>query len=101
MLKIWLDDVRPMPDEFTHHAKNSADAVQFIIQNNYELDVISFDHDLGGRDTGYIVACFIERKVREKKMKKLPFWVVHSANPVGRGRITQAMMSVERFFEEE
>jgi hypothetical protein len=91
ILKIWLDDVRPMPNNFTHHAKNSADAVEFIICNNYSLDEISFDHDLGGRDTGYIVACFIERIVQEGKMITMPIWHIHSANPVGRERIYAAM----------
>jgi len=98
-MKIWLDDIRPMPDGFTHHAKNSSDAVEFICMNNYEIEKISFDHDLGGRDTGYIVACFIERIVREGKMKTFPEWAIHSANPVGKERINAAMRSAQRFYD--
>jgi hypothetical protein len=43
-VKLWLDDVRPAPEGWTH-AKTAHEA--FLILRNGDVDEASFDHDLG------------------------------------------------------
>lgn len=87
-LKIWLDDVRPAPKGYLH-AWNYEGAIYLIehlscLENDIEL--ISFDHDLGENKSGYDVAKYIvENHIPIKEYK------VHSANPVGRFNIEQLL----------
>lgn len=86
--KIWLDDVRPAPKGYLH-AWNYESAIYLIehlscLENDIEL--ISFDHDLGENKSGYDVAKYIvENHIPIKEYK------VHSANPVGRFNIEQLL----------
>ena len=99
-MKLWLDDIRPMPVSFTVHAKTAADAIQ-ILRTGLVTE-ISFDHDLGPETAGngYQVACFIEAAAYLLKSEfKMPIWQVHSANPVGRQNIVNAMNNAERYSE--
>lgn len=86
---IWLDDERPIPDEWIRRAnndiyfvrvKNAQDLIIWFKTKSKEFDkiFISFDHDLGGDYTGYDVAKFIV----ENKCNLTGF-TVHSMNPVG------------------
>lgn len=102
-MRIWLDDVRPMPDVYTHWAKTAHDACALLFgasMNGVEVMHISFDHDLAhehyqnlsefnphGRPskewTGYDVALWIAEH---------NFWPtisckVHSFNAPGARRI--------------
>ena len=87
-LKIWLDDVRPAPEGYLH-AWNYESAIYLIehlscLENDIEL--ISFDHDLGENKSGYDVAKYIvENNIQINGYK------VHSANPVGRFNIEQLL----------
>lgn len=100
-MKLWLDDLRPMPKGFDVHAKTVEQALDLLASEQF--DFISFDHDLGTDSngnlhlTGYDLAKIIEKKAFEGKMKPLG-WAIHSANPVGRQNIERAMQNAERFW---
>jgi hypothetical protein len=98
-LRIWLDDVRPMPNMegfncWCKTAKEFVSAIKFS-----ELDYISFDHDLGSEEglDGYWVAVYIETLAAKHRIGRVG-WDVHSANPPGRKNIEAAMTSAERFW---
>ena len=100
-MRIWLDDIRPMPEAYTHWAKSSSEAILLITDLfNPHLERISFDHDLGQPEgyTGYDVATFIERLAYGGLIKRCE-WEIHTDNPMGRRRIRQAMESAERFWD--
>ncbi len=94
-MKLYIDDVRPTPAGFDLRAYTSNEAILFIDQ--HDIDFISFDHDLGGDDTAYKVALFIEE--RASNGIKPPEYAIHSANPVGAKRIEQAMESANKIYD--
>jgi len=95
-MRIWLDDVRSMPPSFDLHVKTSAEAMKLVLAG--KITLISLDHDLGGDDTGYAVTCCIEAAAYAGKIPRMA-WTIHSANPVGRDRMTAAMLRAEFFWE--
>lgn len=95
IVRIWLDDVRPMPPEFNLHAHNYSEAIGALVFKRVEH--ISFDHDLGEVKTGYDVACYIEQQAERGVLPHMT-WTVHSANSVGAGNIWRAMESAERYW---
>lgn len=97
-MKLWLDDERKAPDRGWKVAKTCQEAISLLEEG--EVATISIDHDLGQIETGYDLAVWIEGMAAEGKLKRLG-WRVHSANPVGRKRIEQAMESADRFWNEE
>lgn len=90
-MNIWLDDVRPPPDDTWLWAKTYNEAVFFICLSGSawepSLSRISFDHDLGEAKTGYDVAKFLAEMVEEGRVLKPRTATVHSANPPGRDNI--------------
>lgn len=112
MIKLWLDDIRTPPDETWLWCKNGYECVGMIVANAGNIDIVSFDHDLGEGVNGYWVACQIETMANNfyrhslVEFKDNPEgicvpsfdWEVHSANPVGRKNIEWAMKSAERFW---
>ena len=118
MIKIWLDDERPTPDNTWLLCRRAEEATS-LLRSFHEsgIDVhISLDHDLGeskelvacdglasysyGSDskTGYDVAKFIEKRAAQGI--KPPAWEIHSANPVGRARIAAALESADRIYND-
>lgn len=96
-MKLFVDDVRD--PSFVDHweiARTFADAEKLI--RSGEVTHISLDHDLGEEKTGYDLACLIEELAVSGKIP-FPDWRVHSANPVGKMRIQQALISAERYIE--
>jgi len=97
-MKIWLDDIRSMPDNYTHHAFSVDEAKNLICtaENNGEIiEVIDCDHDLGdyynfGGDGIKLLDWLIERGT---------FYPIrlHTANPVGRKNM---MMLLERYWRD-
>lgn len=83
-MKVWLDDIRVMPEGFDVHVKTAEAAIELLAGGRVTL--ISLDHDLGDenpKNTGYEVAKFIEHQVFYGILG--PFEIrMHSANPVGR-----------------
>lgn len=99
-MRLWIDDMRPMPEGFDHHAMTAEDAILSI--NEHPITLISFDHDLGPEPqaTGYNVAKHIEKLAYGRVIGRME-WRVHSANPAGAARIRAAMESAERFWAED
>lgn len=95
-IRIWLDDVRPMPEGFDVWCKTAEHALSVIAVT--KTDYISFDHDLGTELTGYDVAKWIEERVFSGWNLYMEY-DIHSANPVGRKNIEMAMKSAERFWK--
>jgi len=95
MIKVWLDDIRPMPAGYDVHCVDAASCIELLSRGC--VSMISFDHDLGETGgTGYDVACWIEKAVASGTIA-MPDWHIHSANPVGARNIELAMRSTERF----
>ena len=108
-LRVWLDDVRPMPKEgFDVHVKTAAEAIALI--ESGEVTFMSFDHDLGFDKTtmscaanspsGYEVAKVAERLAYEGKIPAFG-WAVHSMNPTGAAHIEMAFRNADRYWSAE
>lgn len=91
-MRIWLDDLRPMPEGYDLHIKTAQECIELLKLG--QIDFISFDHDLGEEEngTGYDVARWIlEQAATDNPNIGDIKWKVHSANPVGVKNITHAM----------
>lgn len=92
-MKLWIDDKRPMPWDMTVsnvHAVTSEYAILWLDSyrkrnvergkpNGHLIEEISFDHDLGGKDTTRrVMLWMIENDVWPKEI------TVHTSNPPGR-----------------
>lgn len=93
-LKLYIDDIRDPPDSTWATFRTSSEALAFLrgvygslvgapgydkTDNQVEIDVISFDHDLGGDDTTRpIMTWMCEYGIWPSEV------LVHSANPVGK-----------------
>lgn len=83
-MRLWLDDIRPMPAGFTHHAHSVNEAKRFIIdaeQSGELITCIDCDHDLGdfafdGGDGIKLLDWLVERNT-------LYSIKLHTMNPVG------------------
>ena len=80
-MKIWVDDVRPMPDGFDFWAKTYQEAIEIIQTwklNNWIIDAVSLDNDLGedSLEGRKIVLWFAENDYWPREV------AVHSANVV-------------------
>lgn len=97
MVRLWLDDLRPMPDGYDVHARTAGEAIAILQAGN--VVAISFDNDLGPEEAGqgYQVANWIEEAAFNGSLPKLA-WRIHSANPVGRQNIARAMENADRFW---
>ena len=84
-MKIWLDDLRPMPADFNYHAHSVNEAISIIInceKSNESIQLIDCDHDLGdyaphGGDGIKLLDWLLERGT-------LYPIKLHTQNPVGR-----------------
>lgn len=87
--KLWIDDIRAAPDATWDVAKNYWEAIDLLRVKDYVT--VSFDHDIASfaqdrEFTGYDILC----KIEEAQVfgAKVPVDLyVHSANPIGRGRM--------------
>lgn len=95
-MRLFLDDVRQAPEGWVR-AYTAQEAIDFLAAGG--VGEISLDHDLGPPEagTGYDVATWIEEHAAAGVLPPL-MWSVHSANPVGRGRMEAALRSAERFW---
>lgn len=100
LVRVWLDDLREAPDGWTH-VRTPEEAIAVLGSGN--VDEISLDHDLGlttpeGKErSGYSVLEWLEREVAMGRAQfELPVISIHSANPVGRKRMEQAIASIKR-----
>ena len=96
-MKIWLDDERPMPEGYDRSVRTAAEAISIL--NSETATAISLDHDLGETcGTGYEVACFIEEGAFRGTLSPMDV-NIHSANPVGRDRMEQAINRAKEYWE--
>lgn len=96
-MKLWLDDVRIMPGECTHHAYSVDVAKMMILEaekNSETIEFIDCDHDLGdyaqyGGDGIKLLDWLVERGT---------FYPIkiHTANPVGRMNMEKM---IERYWQ--
>lgn len=103
-MKVWLDDLRPMPSGFDVHARTAAEAICLLVAGG--VSEISLDHDLGeeSNGTGYEVAKRIEEgafRWGQGEPGGLPplKWSIHSQNPVGLENMTLALRKADQFWE--
>lgn len=99
MIKLWLDDKRPMPMGFDIHVYTAQDAIKMLETGNVER--ISLDHDLGDEKvvgSGYQVACWIEEAAYTKAIPRL-YWSLHSQNGVGVANMKRALENTNRYWE--
>lgn len=95
---LWLDDERNAPEGWVR-VKTAFEAI--VALRRWEWEVISLDHDLGeNSDTGYSVLLYIEAEVYRNPNFKCPEIRIHSANPVGRKRMLQAIESINRIIDQ-
>lgn len=95
-MRVWLDDERPMPPGYDLHLYTAVETIRLLSQG--KVTCISLDHDLGEYGgTGYEVACYIEQAAYEGTLQPLEI-NIHSANPVGRGRMEQALTNASRYW---
>jgi len=97
-MKIWLDDIRPMPEGFDFWCKDESE-VRFLI-NHDNVTHVDFDHDLGSSYTGYDLAKYIEQRAFDRSLKPIT-WNIHSQNPVGRKNIETAMRNADKYWYPE
>lgn len=101
-MKVWLDDTRPMPEDYTHWAKTSDEAIELL--KTGKVEEISLDHDLGHshhdgfeeEKTGYTVAKFIEEGAIKGTLPPIRWLRVHTQNPVGKDNIKAALRNAVR-----
>ena len=96
-MKIWFDDIRPMPEGFDVWIKTSEECLAFILENSKKIELISFDHDLGGEDTTMPVAKMLERAAYFNEIKPIK-WRVHSANPEGRRNLIATLTKADEYW---
>lgn len=97
-MRIWLDDVRPIPGGFDHHSYSVDDAKMTILEaerNGIAIELIDCDHDLGdyakyGGDGIKLLDWLLERNT-------LYPIKLHTANPVGRANMQRML---DRYWKE-
>lgn len=84
-MNLWIDDERPMPLAFSHHAESSVEAIALLKKaqaDGTHIAKISFDHDLSIRDGEDDTSRPVLRWIIEND-----FWpdemAFHTANPIG------------------
>lgn len=103
-VKLWIDDMRPAPDDTWDVATTSQYATKNIYAALYAgmpYREISFDHDLGmdSEHDAWWVADNLERLAYMDDHPRIT-WHVHSGNPVGKKRITDALNSADKYWAE-
>ena len=80
MKTLYIDDIRPVPEQYNHYARTYIDALKMIMYEDW--DQISFDHDLGSEDpkeTGLELMNILEASIYIG-VRKAPLVCVHTDN---------------------
>lgn len=96
-MRVWLDDERPEPEGWVR-CRTPSEVIRLIESGN--VSELSLDHDLalisdGGEETGYDVLLWLEARVVQGVAPPAVLHV-HSANPVARRRMEQAISAIRR-----
>ena len=99
-MKLWVDDIRPMPEDYDIHVRSSDAAINVL--KHFVITEISLDHDLGSSNdkTGYTVACFIEERAKCGQLSTMK-WNIHSSNPVGVAKIKSALLNADKYWQDK
>jgi len=95
-MKVWLDDEREAPEGWIWE-KDPWDVIDMLASG--KVTDISLDHDLGVENTGYTVLAWLESMVVRDIIKKMPKIEIHTANPIGRERMEEAVKSIMKLEE--
>ena len=94
-MKIFLDDIRFPPDNSWTIVRNYnefVETISYFIENNINIDVISFDNDLGEELEGYDCAKWlVENNI------VIPEIRIHSKNTVAVENIYYLMKNWQKF----
>jgi hypothetical protein len=102
-MRIWVDDVRPMPAEgYDVHAKTLEGLLELIVlhlQAGEAIAFISFDHDMPTTEplksinihNVYDILKYLLNKGAVDDFSFIKDWRVHSMNPVGKKNIEQLL----------
>lgn len=93
-MKLFVDDIRNPPDMTWCVVRTFEGAITYLKHN--VVEVISLDHDLGKRKSGYDIAKWIEEQVFLHQIQA-PEILCHSQNPVGKKNILAVGEAIERF----
>lgn len=95
-MKLWIDDVRPAPDDSWTIAVTSSLALTYL-STNFVAEV-SFDNDLGLASDmeGWEIARWLLNQVHDKQLNAPLEMSCHSANPVARKRINDYIEDIKR-----
>ena len=88
-----IDDLRSFVDgRSAEVARTSADGIALLKRNQAQrVDELWLDHDLGEDDTIWPVVEVLERAAFEGRLFDVGVIFVHSANPAGAARMSQAL----------
>lgn len=82
-INLFLDDMRSCPNGYVL-AKNFDECILMLTE--FEVQILSLDHDLGEERTGYDVAKWIVENNRWPNEIRF-----HTSNPVGRRNMQQLL----------
>lgn len=95
-IKVWLDDVRPMPEHFDVHVRTAEEAIMLLCTDS--VSEISLDHDLGeGKTDGYQVAKFIEEGAFMGTRHRMKVFI-HTDNAAARPRMVAAIKNANKYW---
>jgi len=104
-MKLWLDDVRPMPYDYDVHVKTAGRAIQ-LIKAGFITEV-SLDNDLGDvywddspTGEGRHVADFIEQGAYEGTVRRIKCHI-HTDNVVARMYMEQAILNANFYWDKK
>lgn len=87
--KVYLDDIRPAPDNTWVLVVNYKQAIKEL--EKLTVETISLDHDLGWVDeTGYDVLKWIEERTFTDPEYTPPNILIHTSNPSAEERMVAA-----------
>jgi hypothetical protein len=99
--RLWIDDLRPIPEDYDHTEWTSARSFHEAIVKLelLEIEEVSFDHDLGENSiygykemTGYDVVMWLCAR-QQNGLPTPNVYQIHSANPVGVNNMKQMIES--------
>ena len=87
-INLYIDDLRKVPDNFIC-ARNYNKAINYL--NNYNINILSLDHDLGEEKTGYDIVKYI--CMNNIKINSI---YIHTDNVVGRENMYSTLIAAQK-----